>query len=472
MDKAKGTKTILIFLSIMFLALVILFSLNIIDTTYITNDNLNVNVLDGNTGNEVSVQFPFSGDGDSVYVKDLDLSHSNNNNFTGEVTDYFDNLSSVNLATGTENPKTLTIAFKRSLQVHSIGFGCDDPNYNFSNIVVKALGSGMAVRYTDNTYENNDTKYNSLLINLKPLALNGFTIEFHTNDTVCLSNIIIFKAINVNARIQGLRDDDTLGDVTISNTNRLKTVSQPYTYAIAENDLTDHYGLLKFGTRTLVAANTESTIWEGPTARYVYLPTAQQLKVSSTSGLDTLTGTGARSLILYGLNSTYDEVQETINLNGTGIVTTVNSYIRITRALVYTSGTLYTNAGIINIRNNANTVTQALINIGDGQTLMSIWTVPRCKTAFIIKGSASTDSNKGSRLSLFVRKLDGGILYPWLIKYRGYLFSGAVQIPLDIPYIVPEKTDIEMRVNTPASAGTTSVGGTFELWYEDNEICT
>jgi hypothetical protein len=30
-----------------------------------------------------------------------------------------------------------------------------------------------------------------------------------------------------------------------------------------------------------------------------------------------------------------------------------------------------------------------------------------------------------------------------------------------------EPTEAEVRVLTPASAGTTAAGGTFELWYED-----
>lgn len=443
-----------------------------VDDKIILYDNLDVNILDNNTGNVVTVQYPLSGDGDSVYVKDLDLTKSNNNNFSGEVTDYFNSLTSVNYANGSENPKTLTIAFKRSLQVNRIGLGCDDSNSNFSNVVVKALGSGMTVRYTNDVYKNDNNKTNSLLINIIPQALNGFTIEFHTNDTVCLSNIIIFKSTDSNVQIQGARPDGTLGTAEVSNSNRLNTVSQKYTYSIAEGEIPGHKALLKFGTRTTVSAGTSSTIWEGNTHRYVYMSTAQQLKVSSSSVLDTALGTGARTLVIYGLNSTYDEINEIITLNGTSIVTTNNSFIRVYRAFVYTSGTLYTNAGKITIYNNAVTAEQAVINAGDGQTLMSIWTVPRCKTAFIVKGSASTDSNKGARLSLFVRQIDGGILYPWLIKYRGYLFSGAIQIPLEIPYVVPEKTDIEMRVFTPVAAGSTSVGGTFELWYEDTPNCT
>ena len=97
---------------------------------------------------------------------------------------------------------------------------------------------------------------------------------------------------------------------------------------------------------------------------------------------------------------------------------------------------------------------------------MAMWTVPRGKTAYVVRGGLSTSSNKGARVSFFVRLNDGGILYPWQIKYRGFLFSGAIQVPIDIPYVIPELTDIEITVKTPTSAGVTSLGGTFELWYE------
>ena len=36
-----------------------------------------------------------------------------------------------------------------------------------------------------------------------------------------------------------------------------------------------------------------------------------------------------------------------------------------------------------------------------------------------------------------------------------------------MPFKIESKTDIEIRVLTPASAGATSAGATFELWYED-----
>lgn len=148
----------------------------------------------------VDVQHPLPGDIDSVYLKDIDVANSDNGGFTGRVTDYFDDLKSVNYDDSTDNPKVIKLWFNRSLQTNSIGFGCDDLAESFSNIVVKVLGSGEEIRYErDDSLDS--TKRNSYLIRLPPLAMNGLQIEFHTTDKICLSNLIIFKVNDVNARI-------------------------------------------------------------------------------------------------------------------------------------------------------------------------------------------------------------------------------------------------------------------------------
>jgi len=267
--------------------------------------------------------------------------------------------------------------------------------------------------------------------------------------------------------ITGLRDDGVFGNVILDNENRMVVSSQPYTYGIAENSIAGHTALLKFGTRTAVAANTQSVVWEGTNPLYTYLTVAQQLKVVSASAQDGVGGTGIRTLTIVGLDANFDEVTEVVTMNGLTQVTTANSYIRIFRAYGSTSGTSLTNVGDINIYDNAGTLQLLRIVAGDGQTLMTIFTIPRNKTAYLIQLSTSNDSGKGARISLFTRLNDGGTLYPWQIKYRAYIIGGDNEFHFNIPFKIAAKTDIEIRVTTPASAGTTSAGATFELWYED-----
>ena len=271
----------------------------------------------------------------------------------------------------------------------------------------------------------------------------------------------------VKSVVTGLRDDGVFGNITLDNENRMAVNAQDYLYGIAENAISGHSSLLKFGTRTSIAAATQSTIWEGPTARYVYLSSAEQLKVSSSATTDTSNGTGARTVTLYGLDSNWNEISETVTMNGITAVTTVNSFIRIYRLIVATSGTSYTNDGNITVTNNAGTTTLVYVPAGDGQTLMAVWTVPAGKVAYMVQATTSSDTNKGARMSVYTRLNDGGTLYPWQIKYRAYQFGGNEIFPFNIPFKIPAKTDIEIRITTPGSSGTTSAGATFELWYEN-----
>ena len=78
------------------------------------------------TQQNADIQNPIPADGDSIYVKDLDLRYCDNGDFSGSVTDYFDSLKTVNTNTTSDNPKIIKLWFKRTVYSHAIGFGCDN----------------------------------------------------------------------------------------------------------------------------------------------------------------------------------------------------------------------------------------------------------------------------------------------------------------------------------------------------------
>jgi hypothetical protein len=168
-----------------------------------TGRKFHFNLSDDSWHLKENIQYPIPIDGDSVYVKDVDISNSDNGGFSGDVIDYFDSLKSINSDASATNPKIIKIWFNRTIQTNSIGLGCDDFTKSFSNIKIKALGSGEEVRYTKDL-STDDTKRNSYLVQMPPLALNGVIVEFYTVDEVCLSNLIIFKSIDVNSRLKAV----------------------------------------------------------------------------------------------------------------------------------------------------------------------------------------------------------------------------------------------------------------------------
>jgi len=175
-----------------------------------------------------SIQYPLPTDGDSGYEKDIDIDYSDNGDFSGSIVDYFNSLKTVNTNITANNPKSIKVWLHRTIQTASIGFGCDDLSKSFSNVVVKVLGSGEVIRFVQDDYENDNTKFNSLTIDLKPVKANGFIIEFHTSDEICLSNLIIFKSTNQIARIQAVKPDNTVVDIGATNNDNLRVSVQEY----------------------------------------------------------------------------------------------------------------------------------------------------------------------------------------------------------------------------------------------------
>lgn len=223
--------------------------------------------------------------------------------------------------------------------------------------------------------------------------------------------------------------------------------SEPFELQVARGQISFHYDLHKFGFNPDVDDALE-TVWaEG--GLYSYLSAATVLKVSSSSTADTSAGTGARTVQLYGLDADYNEINETVTLNGQTAVNTTNSFLRINRMVVRTAGTGGTNAGVIYA--GTGTVTTgvpankyATIAIGDGQSLMALWTVPAGFTLYIYQTDvtvATTQNNKYATISLVARPF--GEVFQ--VKDRFVKAESQSTIQYAFPLKFEEKTDIEYR---------------------------
>jgi hypothetical protein len=145
--------------------------------------------------------------------------------------------------------------------------------------------------------------------------------------------------------------------------------------------------------RNLALPITEANIWEFNTlnVRWASLyNAAYQLDISSSSAADlAVSGTGARTVDIYGLDYDFLPLKETIALNGQTKVTTVASFRRVFEIVVATAGTGFLNAGDIYVVKGGTggtytagvpgTLTGATIKAlaGDNYGLSGLWTVPR-----------------------------------------------------------------------------------------------
>ncbi len=260
----------------------------------------------------------------------------------------------------------------------------------------------------------------------------------------------------------------------VSSISRVGT-TEPFYLQVARNQISFHKSIFKFGNNTAVGDSLE-TIWaEG--GLYSYLTAATVLKVSSSSTADTSAGTGARTVELFGLDANYNEINETITLNGQTVVNTTKEYLRINRMVVRSAGSGGSNAGVIyagtgtvttgvpaNVYASVNGVTEA------NQSLMALWTVPAGYTAYLLQYDISngTTSNTPAvcKLVLAVRPY-GEVFQSKDVKS---LTTGMhIEERFSIPIKIEEKSDIEVRALSSSNSVTFDISAGLEIIYIQND---
>ena len=248
---------------------------------------------------------------------------------------------------------------------------------------------------------------------------------------------------------------------------------EDFQLGVSSGDLSPSYKqVYKFGQNADIG-NSVETIWlEG--GLYVYPPSATTMTVSSSDVNDTSAGTGARTIQIAGLDGSYNEVSETITMNGQTPVTTSNSYLRVNRGLVLTAGSGGANAGIIYV--GTGTVTAGVpankyttIN-GDGtnQSLQAFWTVPAGYTAYIYQTNISTGTSSQTpavlKTLLVVRPFGGVFNTKEIIT----LHEGNHLQDYSFPIKITEKSDIEFRAESSSASVTYNISASLNIMYKQN----
>jgi hypothetical protein len=150
---------------------------------------------------------------------------------------------------------------------------------------------------------------------------------------------------------------------------------------------------------------------------------AATLEIISDDVNDTAEGSGARSVIIEGLDANWQTITEEVATNGTSASTaTTKSFLRVSRAYVEDAGTyagtiLGGNTGTITIRISSAGATQATIAVesgfGVGQTQIARYSVPDNNTAYILSYKSSVDSTNGAHVYLFKRMNANTIAAPF-----------------------------------------------------------
>jgi len=202
------------------------------------------------------------------------------------------------------------------------------------------------------------------------------------------------------------------------------------------------------------SGSAPETLWEQG-GLYVWQTAAEALELVSSSANDTSAGTGARTVLVQGLNASYVPIEETVSMNGTSPVALVNTYLRINQIRILTVGSIGWNAGTITLRVPGPGAVRSTISFIGG-TGMSVgqtgrYTVPAgailiCN--FLLVGVESNGTNESVVLGVFSR-LNTVANSPWtVVNTFGGNAGGTTLFNLDTTsrYLkFTEKQDVEFK---------------------------
>jgi len=226
---------------------------------------------------------------------------------------------------------------------------------------------------------------------------------------------------------------------------------EPFDLQVSRNQIMGHQTLSLFGYQAAIG-NTSIPVWENATT-YTYPTSATTMTVVSTSASD---DTNAKILIS-GLDANFAPISETIALNGTSGVTTVNSYLRINSLLMTSTGTSQsTNVGVITVKQSSNIVAQ--INAGIGKSQSTIYTVPAGYSFYLDLAEVNTSNSYTSSniITYKVQAINNVTGVKLNVLQQPFVSIYTANRSSD-PFLYTEKTDIQWQLVT--STATTVAAG-------------
>jgi hypothetical protein len=225
--------------------------------------------------------------------------------------------------------------------------------------------------------------------------------------------------------------------------------------SLSKGEIANHSDYSAFGINQDVDTGTPEDIWlNGGT--FTPPTTYRVHNIASASANDTSAGTGARTVKVYGVVST-GLAEETITMNGTSNVATVNSYSDIYRMYILTAGSGETNAGAITATAVTDATVTCTIPTGGLNTCRKcIRLIPPGYTGYIYDFQAGMSQATASSFAdvYLMTKESGGV---WLSRRYHSLNNSGSSVEFDefkVPLKLTEGTWVKVRCTSVTNNNT------------------
>jgi hypothetical protein len=230
---------------------------------------------------------------------------------------------------------------------------------------------------------------------------------------------------------------------------------EPFELQVSRGQITFHSPQNIFGYGTTPAtASLFRTVWENmATTEYVFPSSALTMQLVSNAAGDTAT------ITIVGLDASYNQITETLVLNGTTNVPTVNQYFRI-NSMYVSAGSATNPTGVVTLANGG--VTYAQINTGVfngttsslGRSQMAVFTVPAGYTFYGYRyGAYSSFNGNSANYTIYRAITNSAAGVQQLIVQTP--FNTSYEVQRHFPFSYVEKTDLRFQI--ASSAATAAV---------------
>ncbi len=210
-------------------------------------------------------------------------------------------------------------------------------------------------------------------------------------------------------------------------------------------------GIIKYGRNADVdQADDPETIWAlggifpGQHSTFVLWPDDSTVSIISSSSDDDTSGTGGKSITIYGVDSLFARISERISLGGTDAVELANAYRMIYRAVVDTAGSGLTNAGNLYIASEVGNQPDTLMVIlaGDAQSMTTVFPIAAGETGFLYSwGVSNITASADITAELMIFNVLGNV---WNVK--DIIHSRTT----GNTYVCQDYGDFPLRIDGPA----------------------
>lgn len=208
----------------------------------------------------------------------------------------------------------------------------------------------------------------------------------------------------------------------------------------------------KWGYNSDIDSAASETVWSVG-GDFTRLSSAETLDIVSTSANDDDGGTGANSVVIYGIDANFEELVEVITLDGLTTVTTTGSFLGVNRMAIYLAGSNGANVGTITATASTAATVQAEIPAEEGSTQHAFFFVQANHTAlmdwlFLNAVKTGGGGNPLVTYRCFVTSLVSNAKYEVFRMLCDTQRESFVELTPSQPFVVGEKSLIEFRAET------------------------